>query len=409
MKRIAFALFALLVCLPTLVFAQDNKSKYLAGAVPVVDGRIVFSEKIDLPGASKEQIYERMYSWVDERMKANKNNSRILLSDKEKGQIVAFGEEYIVFASSALSLDRAFTTYQMVVDCKDAQTEITIEKIRFAYEKERFPAEEYIVDEVALNKDKTKIIRGYSKFRIKTVDFADNYFEKAKTALGITKVVPVQQVTYVGAAAPTTVTTPEPVATSAPVAVSAPVATPAPVVVAEPMYVGGADLSGYKKLDPQRIPGNIIKMLNEDWMLITAGTDAGFNMMTASWGGMGVLYGKPVTMCFINPTRYTYQLMEKNDTYTLTFYTEAYRDALKYCGTASGRNEDKVKGSGLTPITTPDGSKAFAEAWLVIECRKLVSQSLSHDALGDEKLKEQWMGKQLHKMYIGEIINVWVK
>jgi hypothetical protein len=68
-----------------------------------------------------------------------------------------------------------------------------------------------------------------------------------------------------------------------------------------------------------------------------------------------------------------------------------------------------VKGSGLTPITTPSGSKAFSEAWLIIECRKMVGQSLRHDDLFDEKVKNEWAGKQLHKMYIGEIINVWVK
>jgi flavin reductase (DIM6/NTAB) family NADH-FMN oxidoreductase RutF len=153
----------------------------------------------------------------------------------------------------------------------------------------------------------------------------------------------------------------------------------------------------------------MIKMLNEDWMLITAGAPTAFNMMTASWGGIGVLYGKPVVTCYINPARHTYRLMETGDTYTLTFYTEAYRDALLYCGSNSGRDTDKVKGSGLTPLTTPSGNKAFSEAWLIIECRKLVGQALSHDALFDEKVKSEWAGKQLHKMYIGEITQVWVK
>ncbi|MDR3308864.1 MAG: hypothetical protein LBS80_02805 [Tannerella sp.] len=78
-------------------------------------------------------------------------------------------------------------------------------------------------------------------------------------------------------------------------------------------------------------------MLTDDRMLITAGTDAKFNMMTASWGGLGTLYSRPVATCYINPQRYTYQLMEANSTYTLSFYTEAYRSALQYCGTNSGR------------------------------------------------------------------------
>jgi flavin reductase (DIM6/NTAB) family NADH-FMN oxidoreductase RutF len=101
--------------------------------------------------------------------------------------------------------------------------------------------------------------------------------------------------------------------------------------------------------------------------------------------------------------------MEKHDTFTLSFYTEAYRAALQYCGSTSGRDTDKVKGSGLTPITTPEGSKAFSEAWMIIECRKLISQPLSTEVVNDEKIRGEWLGKQMHKMYIGEISNVWIK
>ena len=149
-------------------------------------------------------------------------------------------------------------------------------------------------------------------------------------------------------------------------------------------------------------------MLSENWMLITAGNDNQFNMMTASWGGLGHVYNKPVAFCYINPTRHTFRLMENHDTYTLSFYTETYRDALQYCGSHSGQNEDKVKGSGLTPITTPSGSKAFSEAWMIIECRKLVAQPFTPEAIYNSADKAKW-GKDLHKMYIGEILNVWVK
>lgn len=187
--------------------------------------------------------------------------------------------------------------------------------------------------------------------------------------------------------------------------------TPVPPVVSQPAPVPATatTLDGYRSITPDRIPGNIIKMLSEDWMLITAGKDEEFNMMTASWGGLGVLFGKPVAICYINPARYTYRLMETSDTYTFTFYTEAYRDVLQYCGSASGRDQDKVKESGLTPLTTPTGSKAFGEAWMIIECRKMISQPLSTEVMNDPQLKAEWLGKQVHKMYIGEIINVWVK
>jgi len=432
MKKGLLILAAFLACLPTLLLAQD--SKYLAGAVPEVDGKVVFGRDFDLSGAQQDAIYERMLEWATKRMEQNNNVSRIVYSDKAAGSIAAMGQEYIVFSSSALSLDRTIINYQLTITCQPGKCKVEVEKIRYVYqEKEKYNAEEWITDEVALNKAKTKIVRGLSKFRIKTVDFVDDIFDSAQAALGIAKAAPVVVVeapvsqTQIGTplagtqAAQSTTTQSATVATSTPVVVAAPVVsvpvvtstpavTTAPVVSNTPgSTVASTPLTGYKQIAPDKIPGNIIKMLSEDWMLITAGTKDKFNMMTASWGGLGVLYGKPVMTCYINPTRYTYQLMEKNDTYTLTFYTEAYRDALQYCGTNSGRNADKVKGSGLSPITTPDGSQAFSEAWLIIECRKLVSQSLTPEALSNDELKEQWAGKQLHKMYIGEIINVWVK
>jgi flavin reductase (DIM6/NTAB) family NADH-FMN oxidoreductase RutF len=395
MEKLFRILVMVSACMPAMLFAQDD-GKYLAGGVPETDGKVVFKKEYHLEGADRNAIYERVCEWLDERMKANGNSSRIAYMNKEEGQVVAQGEEYLVFGSNAFSLDRALMNYNVVALCEPGKCEIRIERIRYKYEDERFTAEERISDEIALNKKKTAIFRGNKKFRVHTVDFADKLFDDTGTAFGLRNAAPVSR----------------PAVSPAPQA--ADVTPVAEIVPASPAGVqassGISDAPrGYKQLAPDKIPGNIIKMLGEDWMLITAGTDAQFNMMTASWGGLGVLYGKPVAICFINPARYTYQLMEKNDTYTLTFYTEAYREALKYCGSNSGRDMDKVKGSGLTPITVPSGGKAFSEAWLIVECRKLVGQSLSPDALFDENVKSDWAGKQLHKMYIGEIVNVWVK
>lgn len=406
MNRLTHLLvITLLLCIPALTYAQDdnddekeNPSKYLVGAVPEKDGKVVFSQEMLLPGLSKDQVYDQMLSWMEKRLKKNKNKSRVVYADKSKGMIAGTGEEYIVFKSTSLSLDRTLVNYQLTATCETGKCLLEIEKIRYVYqEKEKFTAEEWITDQNALNKDKSKLVRGLSKFRVKTVDFADALFTNAQTAMG---------------AAPAVAQTAAPAATIAAVQVATakPDVSSIPAVTANtPAASGTTSLNGYKAIAPDKIPGNIIKMLSEDWMLITAGNNSQFNMMTASWGGLGFLYEKPVTYCFINPTRYTYQLMEKNDTYTLSFYTEAYRNALQYCGSNSGKDTDKVKGAGLTPITTPLGSKAFSEAWLIIECRKLVSQSLTPEAINNNELQQKWMGKQLHKMYIGEIINVWVK
>lgn len=418
MRKQAYLLTVLLAIMPILLQAQDD-SKYLAGAVPEEDGKIVFRKEFDLPGASQDAIYDRIYTWMEERLKQNANNSRIAYSDEEKGVIAGVGEEYIVFKSSALSLDRTLVDYQLSAFASPGNLKLEVERIRYTYGEEKPTAEEYISDKNALNKSKTKLVRGLAKFRTKTVDFVDDLFASAQAALGIAQAPAVVQQQPVVAAPLVTAqpVTTQPIVNTEPT-ISAPSVQQTPVTVVGVPRVNPSTpvtslspevLDGYRQISADKIPGNIIKMLGENWMLITAGNKEHFNMMTASWGGIGRLYEKPVAFCFINPTRYTYQLMEKNDTYTLTFYTEAYRDALQFNGTNSGRNTDKVKGSGLTPVTTPQGSQAFTEAWMIIECRKLVSQSLTPEAVSDDKIKEEYAGKQLHKMYIGEIINVWVK
>lgn len=399
----------ILLCLPTLLFAQNEDQKYLEGAVPVVDGRVVFAKEFVTPTLSQDQIYESVLAWAQNRFKMNDDfKSRVLYSNKEKGEIACLGDEYIVFSSSFLSLDRSEMTYRVSVYCYPGKCKMEIESIRYVYggkgkDAEKFSAEEYITDENALNKNKTKLSYGTGKFRKATINLVDELYEGVKAALGANVV---SNNTAVVPAA--TVVPAQTVVTVTPVV--APTVTEVPVAntVASNPVIGGV-LQGYKQIAPDKIPGNIIKMLTDDWMLVTAGNDQKFNMMTASWGGLGHLYNKPVAFCFINPARYTHQLLDNGDTYTLTFYTETYRDVLKYCGSHSGKDGDKVQATGLTPITTPNGSKAFDEAWLIIECRKLISQPIYPNAMHDAKLKQEWEGKQTHTMYIGEIIGVWAK
>lgn len=374
-------LFFLLLLLPSLLFAQENP-KYMAGAVPVVDGKVVFTRTLSLPEESQQHIFNLALKWAQEHFTPQDDfQSKVLMSDAPSGQIVCLGQQYLVFTDKALSLDRSLITYQMYLTCSPDKCEAKIAGIRYAYNmggvEQIIPAEDQITDEQTINTKKGKLYKSTGKFRIHTIDLADQLFASLEKALG-------SKSNTAGGKNPANQTS----------------AIPA---------TGTSSLEGYKQISPDKIPGNIYKMLSEDWMLITAGKDDHYNTMTASWGGLGHLYNKPVAFCFINPTRYTYQFMENNDTYTLSFYTETYRDALKYCGTHSGKNEDKIKGAGLTSITTPSGSKAFSEAWMIIECRKLVSQQFTPEAIRDAASKDQWGTKDLHKMYIGEILNVWVK
>ena len=135
---------------------------------------------------SQKQIYDTVMKWMNERLKENNNpDSRVVFSDEAQGTIAGVGEEWITFYSSALSLDRTWVNYQITVTCKLGSCLVELEKIRFTYrETEKYKAEEWITDEYALNKAKTKLVRGLAKWRRKTVDFADDIFMDVAVAFG---------------------------------------------------------------------------------------------------------------------------------------------------------------------------------------------------------------------------------
>ena len=146
-------------------------------------------------------------------------------------------------------------------------------------------------------------------------------------------------------------------------------------------------------------------------MLITAGTMAKFNMMTASWGGMGNLWNGPVAFCFVRPQRFTFPLMEANAHFTLTFYdVDVYRDVLNFCGTKSGRDVDKVAATGLTPVEGSTGAVYFAEARLALECRKVYAQDLKGEHFAVPGMVDKfYAARDFHRLYVGEIVRCLVR
>lgn len=167
-----------------------------------------------------------------------------------------------------------------------------------------------------------------------------------------------------------------------------------------------------KKISVSELKDNMFDAIGKEWMLVTAGTPEKFNMMTASWGGTGILWGKPVAFIFIRPERYTYEFIEKGDTLTLSFLGEAHRDIHKICGSQSGRDIDKVAASGLKPYVTENGNIAYEQARLILECKKLYADFIEADNFVDKLLISRWYGEGhggFHKMYILEIQNVFVE
>jgi flavin reductase (DIM6/NTAB) family NADH-FMN oxidoreductase RutF len=165
-------------------------------------------------------------------------------------------------------------------------------------------------------------------------------------------------------------------------------------------------IDDFELLDPSNLKDNVFELINKDWMLITAGPLDSFNMMTASWGGLGVLWSKKVCFCVVRPTRHTYKFMEKSDHFTLSFFDEEYRDALNFCGTHSGRDVNKIEKTGLTPLTSSKGVVFFNEARMVIEAKKIYFQDLNPENFLNGSIEENYPEKDYHRMYLGEIIRV---
>ena len=161
-------------------------------------------------------------------------------------------------------------------------------------------------------------------------------------------------------------------------------------------------------------------MFEERWALVTAGTLDDFNTCTVSWGSMGNVWGpnggdiSTVTV-YIHPARYTQEFMAKYDTFTVSFFPESHRKALGYLGSHSGRNEDKVANSGLTPVVAGNGV-TFKEADLTFVCRKLYEHQFDEAYLA-EKVKDYYASNpavytqaghdrwEPHYMYIGEVVD----
>lgn len=292
LTRICVALC--LVAFGATLRAQTDDSRYLAGAVPEVGGKVVFSKQFTLPQLPQQDIYNRMAGWLADRLAQNENNSRVVYTNEAEGQIVGTGDEWIVFSSSALSLDRTRILYQVTVECAPGACTVELGRIRYIYREgdERYDAEEWITDKYALNKSGTKLVRGLAKWRRKTVDFADTFFADAGRALGIWPAGTAQA--------------------AAPQAAPTPVAEPVQQAAAQPL----------RSIDPAQLPADAIRP-DAGKLVVVIGDDP-FNqvVMTANAGGsLGKVDGKPVVFVILSPDQ-AYAALEAADAYTVRFYPD---------------------------------------------------------------------------------------
>ena len=166
-----------------------------------------------------------------------------------------------------------------------------------------------------------------------------------------------------------------------------------------------------KEISVKELQLNPMELIAHEWMLVTAGDDKrGYNTMTASWGHLGSIWGHggglPTSVIFVRPQRYTKEFVDREDLYTLCFFKPEHKKALGYLGSHSGRDGDKVAAAGLTPVFG-EGYTWFAEASLVLVCRKLYRAPVLEEGFLDKSvLEECYPQRDFHDMYIGEIVKV---
>lgn len=132
----------------------------------------------------------------------------------------------------------------------------------------------------------------------------------------------------------------------------------------------------------------IFELFKKQWAVVTAGTMERFNGCTISWGSMGTLWTRPgksgsVITVYLYPTRYTRELMCENDTFTVSFFPKEEKKALDILGTLSGRDSDKVREAGLTPVVM-GGSIGYQEASLTFVCRKIYQHGMSKENVAED-------------------------
>ena len=160
-----------------------------------------------------------------------------------------------------------------------------------------------------------------------------------------------------------------------------------------------------KEINVRELKDNFVKMISNDWALLTAGTKDNFNTMTVSWGGIGELWGKDVCFVFVRPQRYTYEFMEKNDYFSLSFFGGEYKKELGICGSKSGRDIDKMAETGFLPVDF-ENAVGYEQAKVNVVLKKLAYQDMKPDGFIVESIMNNYANNDFHRVYVGEIVKV---
>lgn len=159
----------------------------------------------------------------------------------------------------------------------------------------------------------------------------------------------------------------------------------------------------YRSISLREVEGNLVRRIASQWMLVAAGDQNGYNMMTASWGGAGEMWGADVAAAVVRPSRYTYEFLERSDYFTLSFFDETWKERVhSVCGSQSGRDIDKVQATGLTPIFDQP-SVRFAQAELTLCLRKIYVSDINPQNFVDPTIAKWYENGDYHRLYVGAV------
>ena len=162
----------------------------------------------------------------------------------------------------------------------------------------------------------------------------------------------------------------------------------------------------FKEVNIRDIDKSAVKMISDEWALVTASADGATNSMTVSWGGIGEIWGKDVAYIFIRPQRYTYELLEKTDVFSMSFFGGEYKKELTYFGRNSGRDVNKYEATGFTTVKF-DSVECVEQAKVNLVCKKLAFQDIDPKGFLDESIENNYNG-DYHRVYIGEIVKTYI-
>ncbi len=165
-------------------------------------------------------------------------------------------------------------------------------------------------------------------------------------------------------------------------------------------------MSDLRQIQPDEFKISPFHLIGQEWMLIAAEREGKTNAMTASWGGLGVMWGRNVAFIVIRPQRFTKEFVDNSATFSLNFFDPSYKEALGYFGKVSGRDEDKIGKTGLT-VEHADNAPYFAQAKAAIICRKLYAQPYKPEFFVDSEPDGTWYpDKDYHTLYLGEVLRI---